>query len=186
MAAYRLSKWVFIIPFLFLVLVVVVISWREGKRVETFDTVSLGNLSQRLDHLQVIRLKGEDIEWDIRAKNAIIYKDEEDAIVNDIEIIYNPEGGDPVKLTGEKGRYNINKNTFFVEKQEKDVDISIGKGIFIKTGNVEWLEDKREIHSHGKVYLKGKKFVLEGEELVANIDSGRYEINKNIRATLWK
>lgn len=186
MAAYRSYRWAIIILFLFLVVIVVAISHREKTMVERFDTVSIGNLAQRIDNLHIVRLKGEDIEWDMKARDAVIYNDEEDATVHGIEITYRTGKGTPVKLSGEKGRYNINKNAFSMERQEKDVEISIGKGLVIKTGNIEWLEDKREVHSSGRVYVKGKKFVLEGEDLTARIDSGTYEINKNIQATIWE
>lgn len=159
---------------------------REGREGDTFETVLLGDLVQRINDLHLTYFRGESIEWEIEAKSAIIRKGEEAAAVKDMHITYIPQGGTPINLSAEKGRYNLSENTFFAEKVERDVDIKIGLGLIIKGSEFTWLGDERKIYGPGKIRVIGESFALEGEDLVANVDNGIYEISKNIRATMWE
>lgn len=185
MSVYRPYRWVLIFALLLLIIGGLLVG-RKGEKSFTLETISLGDLVQRIDDFHLTRLKGENVEWEMKAKSVMIHNRDEDASIKDINIIYISGGGTPIKLSAEKGRYNMGANTFFAERTERDVDIKIGHGLTIKGSGLVWLGDKREIHSPGKVQVIGERFVLEGEDLVANLDSGIYEINKNIRATMWE
>ena len=179
------NKWVFLSIFL-IMMVVLVIGITRGKRlkkIETMETVSIGDLTQRIEDLHLIHFKREDVDWELAAQNAVIRNGEEDASIQKIDITYVTKGGTRVRLLAAKGGYSINKNIFSVE--EGGVDIKVGQGITIKSDNLIWSGDKKEIHSQGKIQVIGEKFILEGEDLVANVDDGVYEINKNIKATVW-
>jgi len=88
-------------------------------------------------------------------------------------------------LSADKGRYNISTNSFFMEKEERDVSIRLARDITINVDNLIWSDEDRQVRSTGMVHVTGQTFVLEGEELTANLDSGIYEIRKNIRARIW-
>lgn len=179
-------KWAFVLLFISLLIAIAGNMGRKERREgATLETVFLGDLVQRIDDFHLNRFRGENIRWEIGAKTAVIRNGEEDASINDIEIIYTPQNGTPINLYAEKGKYNLSSNNFYVEKVEKEINIQIGEGITIKGGRLEWSEKKREIESPGKVRVVGEKFVLEGEDLLANVDSGVYEIRKNIKATIW-
>ncbi len=169
----------------FTVIIVGVMMGRDSEKVGSLEIVLLGDMVQRIDQFHLIRLRGEDIEWEIGAKRAIIYNGEDDTEIQEIDITYNPPGGTPIKLIAERGRYNIGTNTFYVKKLNRDVDIKVGKNLIINTGSLVWSEEKRERSSPGQVHVRGEKFILEGENLIANLDTGVYEIKKNIQATVW-
>lgn len=179
-------KWVFVLLSIVLLIAIVGdMGRKERRKVATLDTVSLGGLVQHIDDFHLNRFRGENIEWEIGAKTAVIRNGEEDASINDIEIVYTPQDGTPIHLSAEKGKYNLSSNNFRVEKVEKEINIQIGEVVTIKGGGLEWSEEKREIESPGEVRVVGEKFVLEGEDLLADVDSGIYEIRRNIRATIW-
>jgi len=180
------NRWVFLFIFL-MVMIVLVIGITRGKRpkkIETMETVSIGDLTQRIEDLHLIHFRREDVDWELAAQNAIIRNGEKDASIQEIDITYVTKGGTRVRLLAAKGGYSISKNIFFVE-EDGGVDIKVGQGITIKSDNLIWSGDKKEIHSQGKIQVIGEKFILEGEDLVANVDDGVYEINKNIKATVW-
>lgn len=179
-------KWAFVLLFIFLLIAIAGNMGRKESRDEaTLETVFLGDLSQRIDDFHLNRFSGENMRWEIGAKTAVIRNGEEDASINDIEIVYTPQDGTPIHLSAERGKYNLSSNNFYIEKVEKEIRIQVGEGITIKGGRLEWSEKKREIESPGEVHVAGEKFVLEGEDLLANVDSGVYEIRKNIRARIW-
>jgi len=180
------NKWVFLSIFL-IMMVVLVIGITRGKRpqkIEMMETVSIGDLTQRIEDLHLIHFRRENVDWELVAQNAVIRNGEEDAAIQGIDITYITKGGTRVRLLAAKGGYSINKNIFTVE-EDGGVDIKVGQGITIKSDSLVWSADKKEIYSEGKIQVIGEKFILEGEDLVANVDDGVYEINKNIKATVW-
>lgn len=179
-------RWAVIFTLMLLVGISFIFIRREGKGGSMLGTVSLGNLVQRIDDFHLTHYKGEDIEWEIVAHNAMIYNGEEDARIRDFYMTYVPKGGSPVKISAEKGRYNINANTLMVEKVDRDVDIEIGQGLTIIGSRFSWSGDKREIFGPGNIRVVGERFYLEGEDLSGNVDNGLYEIKKNIRANMWE
>lgn len=186
MIIHKYYKWGFLFAFLLLLIVGVVITGKGDKNSRVLETVLLGDLVQQIDDFHLFRFIEEDVEWELKAKSSVMHNGEEDALVRDINIVYIPKGETPIRLSAEKGKYDINKNTFFVEGGEEDVDIKIGKGIAVRTKSLKWLGENKEIHSSGRVQVVGEKFILEGEDLTAFVDNGVYEINKNIHATIWE
>ncbi|MBI5194456.1 MAG: LPS export ABC transporter periplasmic protein LptC [Nitrospirae bacterium] len=161
----------------------------KGKSVDqqggALEIVSLGGLSQSITDFHIFRLNGEKLDMEIKAREAKIFEGEDDASIRGIEITYNPQRKSPVKLYADKGTFNIDKNTLYLEKEDNAVDIKIGSNVTIKADSLRWLEESKEVRSPGKVYLKGDNFNLEGEGFVARIDNDEYELKKNVRATMW-
>ena len=182
---YRHYRWAIILALFIFAFVALIFKGKDVKKSGRLDNVSLGSLSQSINDFHLFRLNRENIEMEIMAKSAMVSSGEEDALIRGIKITYNPQGNRPIRLYADKGKYNINKNVLFVEKEDKDVDIKIGTNVTIKVSSFQWVEDRKEIHSPGKVYITGDNFSLEGEGLVADINSGVYEIKKNIKATMW-
>ncbi|MBI5755358.1 MAG: LPS export ABC transporter periplasmic protein LptC [Nitrospirae bacterium] len=181
-------KWKYIGIICFLLFVVILTGLLKGKeegKGERLETAVLGDIVQRIENFHLIRFKGEDVEWEIAAKKAVIHNGEDDASLQEIGITHNPYNGEPIRLTAERGRYNIDSNAFLLEKVEREVDVKIGEGLTINVGSLSWSEDDREIWGPGKVLLVGQRFILEGEDLIANLDKGVYEIKNNIRAAMW-
>lgn len=179
-------KWAIISGLFILIFIAVLI---KGKSVEqksgTLEIVSLGNLSQSITDFHIFRIKGENIDMEIMAREAKIFDGEDEASINRIEITYKPASKNPVKLNADKGTFNFGNNTLFLEREDNAVDVKIGNNVTIKADNLRWLGNSKEIRSQGKVYVKGDNIYLEGEGFVANLDNDVYELNKNIRATMW-
>lgn len=165
-------------------LAVVITRGKRLQKTEAMETVSIGDLTQRIEGLHLIHFRRENVDWELAAKDAVIRNGEEDASIQEIDINYVTDGGTQVRLLAAKGAYNINKHIFTVE-EDGGVDIRVGRGITIKSDQIIWSGEKKEIYSQGKIQFIGEKFILEGEDLVANVDDGVYEINKNIKATVW-
>ncbi len=182
------NKWKYIgVIYLFLFIVVVAGFLGGDKNTDHRQTVmtTLVDTAQQIDDFLLTRIHGENIEWEIGAKRATIVAGEEDAMLQDIIITHRLESGGIITLVADKGKYNIDSYSFFIEKADRDVSIKIGQGITINVSSLEWFDEDRQVRSSGRVQVTGQGFTLEGEGLVATLDSGVYEIKKNIRATMW-
>lgn len=183
------SKWKLLIGILYIALFTVIVAGFLGGDKDTHNRQSvmktLGDTVQKIDDFYLTRINGSDIEWEIGAKNALIASGEEDAVLQDINITHRTPSGAIIILSADNGKYNIGTNSFYVEKAEKDVRIKIARDITIHVGNLQWSDEERQVRSSGTVHVTGQAFILDGEGLVANLDSGIYEIRKNIRAKMW-
>src|SRR4030066_1985556 len=101
----KLNKWFFLSIFLIMMVVVVIGITKEKrpKKIEMMETVSIGDLTQRIEDLHLIHFRREDVDWELAAQNAIIRNGEEDASIQEIEITYVTKGGTRVRLLAAKG-----------------------------------------------------------------------------------
>lgn len=179
-------KWAILIGLCILIFITVLFKSKSvDRKVGALEIVSLGSLSQSITDFHIFRLKGEHADMEIKAREAKIYEGDEDASIRGIEITYNPHRKNQVKLYADKGTFNIEKNTLYLEKEDNAVDIKIGSNVTIKADSLRWLEESKEVRSPGKVYVNGDNFNLEGEGFVAHIDNDQYELKKNVRAKMW-
>ena len=183
------SKWKLLLGviyiFLFIVVVAGFFSGYKDSPGRPSVIKTLGDTVQEIDDFYLTRVNGSIVEWEIGAKKASIVNGEEDALLQDINITHRAHSGGIIILSADKGRYNIGSNSFLMEKEERDVSIRLARDITINVGNLIWSDEDRQVRSTGMVHITGQTFVLEGEGLVPNIDSGIYEIRKNIRARIW-
>ncbi len=183
------SKWKLLLGVIYIFLFAVVVAGFFSGYNDTPGRHSvvktLGDTVQQIDDFYLTRIYGSNVEWEIGAKIASITSGDEDAVLQDINIIHRSPAGGIITLSAEKGRYNIDTNSFFMEKAERDVSIRVDRDITIRVGNLMWSDSDRQVRSTGIVHVTGQAFVLEGEELTANLDNGIYEIRKNIRARMW-
>jgi len=183
------SKWKLLLGviyiFLFIVVVAGFFSGYKDSPGRPSVMKTLGETVQEIDDFYLTRVNGSIVEWEIGAKKASIANGEEDALLQDINITHRAHSGGIIILSADKGRYNIGSNSFLIEKEERDVSIRLARDITINVSNLIWSDEDRQVRSTGMVHVTGQTFVLEGEGLVANIDSGIYEIRKNIRARIW-
>jgi len=183
------SKWKFFLGviyiFLFIVVVAGFFSGYKDKPERPSVMKTLGETVQEINDFYLTRISGSNVEWEIGARKASITSGEEDAVLQDINITHRAHSGGIIILSADKGRYNISTNSFLMEKEERDVSIRLARDITINVDNLIWSDEDRQVRSTGMVHVTGQTFALEGEELVANLDSGIYEIRRNIRARIW-
>ena len=183
------SKWKLLLGVIYIFLFLVVVAGSFSGYKDNPDRPSvmktLGETVQEINDFYLTRISGSNVEWEIGAKIASITSGDEDAVLQDINITHRAHSGSIIILSADKGRYNIGTNSFLMEKEERDVSIRLAQDISINVGNLIWSDEDRQVRSMGMVHVTGQTFSLEGEELVANLDSGIYEIRKNIRARIW-
>ncbi len=183
------KKWKLLIGIIYISLFTIIVAGFLAGDKDTHNRQSvmmtLGDTVQKIDDFYLTRINGSNVEWEKKKKSASIASGEEDAVLQDINITHRSPSGGIILLSADKGRYNIGANSFFVEKAERDVSIRIARDVTINVGNLAWSDEDRQVQSTGMVYVEGQTFVLEGEELVGNLDTGIYEIRKNIRARMW-
>ena len=183
------SKWKLFLGvvyiFLFIVMVAGFFSGYKDNPDKPSVMKTLGDTVQEINDFYLTRINDSNVEWEIGAKKASIASGEEDAVLQDIHITHRAHSGGIIILSADKGRYNISTNSFLMEKEERDVSIRLARDITINVDNLIWSDEDRQVRSTGMVHVTGQTFALEGEELVANLDSGIYEIRKNIRARVW-
>ncbi|MCC6544482.1 MAG: LPS export ABC transporter periplasmic protein LptC [Nitrospirae bacterium] len=183
------SKWKLLLGVIYIFLFIIVVAGFFSGYKDNLERPSvlstLGDTVQEIDDFYLTRVNGSIVEWEIGAKKASIASGEEEALLQDINITHRTQQVGTITLTAEKGRYNIGTSSFFMEKEDRDVIIRLSRDVTINVGNLMWSDEDRQVRSTGMVHVTGQAFVLDGEGLVANLDSGIYEIRKNIRARIW-
>src|SRR4030067_2385870 len=169
------SKWKLLLGVIYIFLFAVVVAGLFSGYNDTPGRHSvvktLGDTAQEIDDFYLTRINGSVVEWEIGAKKASIASGEEDALLQDINITHRDHSGGIIMLSADKGRYNISTNSFLMEKEDRDVSIRLAGDITMNVDNLVWSNEDRQVRSTGMVHVTGQAFVLEGEGLIANLDS---------------
>jgi len=130
--------------------------------------------------LHLTHKEGDRVKWELKAEDAKFPEGDKRIILKSLElkIYYNPE----VYLSGGSGIYKINKETLTVEKP---IELRI-KDMKFTTDTLTWHGKKGLITTDDNVRFKGKKFIVEGKGLVANIEKQTVEVLKDVKGIFYR
>jgi LPS export ABC transporter protein LptC len=129
-----------------------------------------------MDDVRITQKKEGVIKWILGAKKAV-FVTSNDVKLADLKITF-PEK--ELVLTSNEGMYDMESRNLKIEgnikASTKDYDI-VATTLF-------WDSTKNEVFSDEKVYIVGKKFFVEGDNLTATADKAR--LDKNVKAVFYE
>ncbi len=161
----------FLVVFICFSIVIILFSNREGS----FNTKV--NLSENsfMDDVHIIQRKEGVVKWTLGSKKAI-FLNENDVKLNGLKITF-PEKG--LTLNSEGGMYDIEKRNLKIEGRIK----ASTKDYDILTDKLFWDASKNELSTDQRVRIIGKRFYVEGDDLVSTNDVAK--LNKNVKAIFY-
>jgi len=128
-----------------------------------------------MEDVKMVQRRDGVPKWTLNAKRAV-FVTEQNIEMSDLAITF-PEK--KMVLNSEKGMYNTDSKDLLIEG-----NIKASTGTYdIITTTLLWNGTRNELTSNQKVQIVGKRFVVEGEDLVATTDKAR--LQKNIRAVFY-
>ena len=146
--------------------------------------VSMGGISQQLQNIQLVSLRGVTEDLVLRADSAEIRNHDPSLYLEKLEITRKTSGDLPLKITGDSGIMNIESRDLQILGQGKPVIITLGNRYRLETESLSWIDDRKEVHTQEKVYFSGPDIRLEGVGLIGKVERGEYEIGKPVHAVM--
>jgi hypothetical protein len=125
-----------------------------------------------MDDLTIVNHQDGAIKWSLLAKKAV-YLTDKDVQLRDLTITF-PEK--EFSMKSEEGFYNTESRNFRIDTPVT----ATAKSYDIQAKSMFWDGSKNQLVAHDRVYIVGRGFTIEGDNLVATADKAT--LQKNVRA----
>ena len=129
--------------------------------------------------LKLTHRKGADIKWELSADRATMPVNEKKVYLEyiDVSIKENPE----VRITSGSGVYELQAGDITLNKPVK---MQTRDGAFT-TDTLKWKSEENIVSTESPVLFTGKNFRVSGTGLVAQVDSKKVRISRDVKAVYF-
>mgnify|MGYP001573079524 CR=1 FL=1 len=161
----------------FVIAVLVVTGYKKSEvKYPMYKTSSIEGFS-------LIHKKSEEggkVKWELRAENATFSEGNKEIILKYLTMVIHHDR--EFILKGGSGVYYIQEKNLTINKP---VEIDI-EGDKLTTDSLMWSDAKGLVTTNDAIRFKGKKFLIEGTGLTANIQDQRIRILKDVKGVFYR
>ncbi len=119
--------------------------------------------------------------WELKAKWAKMYRKGNKTILEDLRVKVFVEGRKPIHITGEAGELdNKNKNI----RIRGNVEVVSEEGFTLRTEELSWRNEQREIVTDRPVWISSRNFRLRGQGLRIKVDKEQFWLQQKVTANM--
>lgn len=177
----KILKYVVIsVIFVVIITVVVLLYLWLGKGFMSSQIPKI-NSDLKIQGVRLIRSIAGKTEWELKAKSADYFKDEGVTHLELPDALFYDKNNMRIELKGDKGEVFNNTNDIAVSG---NVKVATDDGYTLYSDSLRYYAQKRMVVTESKVFVDGKGIKVEGLGMMADIDSGRVIIKKDVKAIL--
>ncbi len=150
----------------------------EGDPITTVEAKTDADLS--LEEIHYVETKGERTEWELWAKSAQYFLDDDYTHLRDLTVTFYPEEGRTVTLRGENGSMKGKKEI----KVWGNVVVNSSDGYRVLTDSLRYDEDRRQISTSDPVIIEGKRLRVKGVGAVVDLNEETLSILRDVETVL--
>ncbi|MDH4152699.1 MAG: LPS export ABC transporter periplasmic protein LptC [Nitrospira sp.] len=151
---------------------------------EPISSKTIEDADAKLGEFTFTQSKGEAIEWQVRAKQARLFEQEQRAVLREVVLTLYGGAGDEVTVQGEEGTFNTATKDFVLANHEAPIVVQTRSGYTIYTNRLEWVEAVREIRTTAPVRIVGHGLEIRGQGLMGRLSSEEFEILQDVHVDL--
>ncbi len=133
----------------------------------------------RLKDVFLTEDKGGAKVWELKAEWAQMYHENNKTLLEDIRVKVFVEGRKPVHITGETGELDNESKDIRIRG---NVEVVSEDGYTLRTEELRWRNEQREIVTKRPVWIAGKTFRLIGNGLRVKVDEQRFWLENKVKA----
>ncbi|MEX5212618.1 MAG: LPS export ABC transporter periplasmic protein LptC [Nitrospiraceae bacterium] len=124
------------------------------------------------------------VQWEVRAKQASLYEDQNHALLKTVEVTLFGERGRELTVHGDEARLNTSNHNFEIANRERDLVIHLQGGYTIYTNHVQWTDERQEIETQDPVVIEGKGMRITGRGLLGKVEREEFQVLDDVRVDL--
>lgn len=170
------------ISIIFLVIIAMVgflYKWM-GKGISPFKIPRISS-DLKIEEVHLTRAVEGKTEWELKAKSADYFREKGVTHLELPDVFFYGNGDKRIELKGDKGEVFNDTNDIAVSG---NVTIVTSDGYTFQSDSLRYYSGKRTVATESRVIVKGKGMEVEGLGMIADMDSGRVIIKKEVKATL--
>lgn len=126
----------------------------------------------------------DDVEWKISAKQARLFEQEKQALLNDVDVTLYGENGRELTVSGEEGTFHIATKSFSLSNKEVPLVVETRGGYTIYTNHLAWANDRKEVSTRDAVRIVGHGIEVTGRGFLGRLDAEEFEVLDDVRVAL--
>ncbi|MCP9449531.1 MAG: LPS export ABC transporter periplasmic protein LptC [Nitrospira sp.] len=126
----------------------------------------------------------DDVEWKITAKQARLFEQEKQALLNDVDVTLYGENGRELTVSGEEGTFHIATKSFTLSNKETPLVVETRGGYTIYTNHVAWANDRKEVSTRDPIRIVGQGVEVTGRGFLGKLDVEEFEVLDDVRVAL--
>jgi lipopolysaccharide export system protein LptC len=128
--------------------------------------------------------KGDVVQWQVQAKQARVYEQEQQALLHDVALTFYGGDGEEVTVHGDEGTLDTASKNFMLSNREVPIIVTTRSGYTIYTNHLVWTDKAKEIHTEDPVRIVGHGLEIRGLGLLGRMESEEFEVLRDVHVDL--
>jgi len=139
--------------------------------------------AQRLQDFHRVKLENGRLAWELRAREAQYFEEEQRAVVQGPEMIFYSDGEERARLRGAEGRLVFDGTDLVSVDLEGAVRVD-GDGFVVETELATYERDRDIVTAPGAVRIIGRELTVLGSEMEIAVSTQRMTLRRDVRVTV--
>lgn len=132
-----------------------------------------------------IQTKDGHSEWEIKASQAEVFEDQDEAVLKELEVQFMIPQGLEATFRGKQGRLDTQKHDFEIFSGDRAIEIIFNNGYKIATSSLKWRDQDQRILTSDPVEINGPGLKIRGQGMEALLASQELKILSDVRAEVY-
>jgi LPS export ABC transporter protein LptC len=138
----------------------------------------------KLSEFTFTQSKGDVVQWQVQAKQARIFEQEQRALLHDVSLTFYGGEGEEVRVHGDEGMLDTASKDFALSNREAPVTVITKSGYTIYTNHLVWTDKSKEIRTEDPVRIVGPGLEIQGLGLLGRMESEEFEVLHDVHVDL--
>ncbi len=144
----------------------------------------LPEVAQRIQNFHRVKVDGDRKVWEVSAREARYFEDEEMVAVFEPEVAVYLEEGRKVGMSGGSGKVFLEDNELLRVEVEGDIDVQVDEYL-LRTDSARYEADTDTVVAPGKVHLSSAQLEMDGEGVEVDLEEQTFRVSRRVRMRLW-
>ncbi|MFZ3089998.1 MAG: LPS export ABC transporter periplasmic protein LptC [Nitrospirota bacterium] len=142
------------------------------------------NADMTMDNFHFTQTGKDKIDWEVRAARAKLFKEENKAVLEDVEASFITPQGIKLVLKGDEGIFNTDSHDIYIRKKNNYIKITSSNGYTMQTDSLFWNNKKKMVVTEDAVLIEGPQLRVKGRGFRINALSQQLEVLADVEATI--
>jgi LPS export ABC transporter protein LptC len=174
-----------LLGFILLLLACLLFLILNGVRQKSFNFVVKETLRKADIHIggfSFFQTEGGRKEWELQARKAELFENENRAVIEDIHVIIHTKKGLEISFRGDEGVLDTKGKNFHIQNKKSPIQIVLSNGYRIEVMEADWNNEEKEIVSESPIVLYGGNWSARGKGLILKTVTEEFIIKRDIEA----
>jgi LPS export ABC transporter protein LptC len=124
-------------------------------------------------------------DWELTATRARLYEGRHQAVLDDVRGAAATHDGSMVEFEGASGTFDTTSRDLWIEGPQGQTIIRLPSGYVLRTDQLYWNHQAREVSSDRTVSIRGPGIAVTGTGLIVRAASQEFSVLRDVRAEVY-